>query len=69
MHLHPVTSSFITHIGHDPALQELHVKMRSGETYAYYGVSEEAHADLMSATSLGKHYNSHIQGQYEGRKL
>lgn len=56
-------------IGHDEDTLELHVKMTSGSTYAYSNVPVSVADDFRSATSVGRHFNDHIRGQYEGRKL
>lgn len=69
MNLQPVKSSAIAAIGHDEDTLDLHVKMVSGATYCYSGVTVEVADEFVSATSVGKHYNNFIKGQYEGRKL
>lgn len=53
MIMKPVKSSNITHIGHDGDM--MHVTYKSGNTYAFKDVSQEQHAELMSAESHGKH--------------
>lgn len=69
MNLQPVKSSAIAAIGHDEDTLDLHVKMTSGDTYCYSGVSCEVAGDFMGSTSYGRYYNNFIKGQYEGRKL
>jgi len=65
----PVKSSFIESIAHDEDSATLQVRLKSGHTYEYTGVGDHEHAELMSATSIGQHYNTHIVGQYPSRKL
>jgi len=43
----------------------MEVEFNNGKVYTYRGVSEEDHADFISADSVGKHFNHHIQGKYE----
>ena len=64
----PVKSSAIRSIGHDAEKQILHVEFNSGQVFEYTGVTEEQHADLISATSIGKYYNENIVGKFPGRK-
>ena len=61
----PVKSSAIKSVGHDPETNMMEVEFQSGHVYTYKDVPEEAHADFISSTSIGKHFNNHIQGNYE----
>jgi hypothetical protein len=54
-------STAIAAVGHDPETNTLHVRFHSGRTYAYPGVSAEAHGKFMDAESLGKHFSKHIR--------
>lgn len=67
--MHYVDSSNIEAIGYDAAAQELHVRfLKSGATYAYYGVEEWVFQELMQADSKGRFLNANIKGRYnEGR--
>ena len=69
MQMTPVKSSNISAIGYDPATKELHVKFKSGETYAYGNVDEKAHAALMAAPSIGGHLSKTIKPNHPARKL
>jgi hypothetical protein len=69
MQMAPVKSSNISAIGYDSATKELHVKFKSGETYAYSNVDEKAHAALVGATSIGGHLNKAIKSNHPARKL
>ena len=56
-------------MGHDPETSKMRVQFHTGHTYEYEEVSEEQHADFISADSIGKHFNNHIQGKFQGRRL
>lgn len=64
----PVKSSSLAAIGHDPATNTLSVKFKSGETYTYADVSADHHAKLMSAESIGSHFQKNIRGAFNGVK-
>jgi hypothetical protein len=64
----PVKSSSLAFVDHDPASGVLSVKFKSGETYTYAGVSADHHAKLMSADSIGSHFQKHIRSKFEGKK-
>lgn len=61
MTLTPVVSSNVAAVGHDPATSTLHVRFKSGKTYAYHGVPAEKHQALLSAASIGVHLNKFIK--------
>lgn len=68
--MHYVDSSNIEAIGYDPASLELHVRfLKSGATYAYYGVEEWVFQELMRADSKGTYLNTNIKGRYQEAKL
>lgn len=61
----PVTSSQITHLGHDPATKTLAIrfpsKTGSGSLYHYKNVSAEDFAAFIGAESIGSHFGKHIK--------
>ena len=63
-----VKSSTISHVGYDPATNELRIRFTHGGEYLYRGVSPEEHAKLMAAESIGKHFMKNIRSQYTGAK-
>lgn len=63
-----VKSSIISHVGYDPAMNELRIRFTRGGEYLYKGVSQEEHAALMAAESIGKHFQAHIRPQHTGAK-
>lgn len=66
--LTPVKSSLITHVGHDPANNELQVRFHGtgdkvkGKLYRYGNVTEEQFAEMMAAKSIGGYYCRIIRG-------
>lgn len=66
----PVSSSAISAIAYDEGTQTLNVRfLPSGHEYAYENVTRSEHTALVSATSLGKHFNAHIKTTHEFKKL
>jgi hypothetical protein len=63
----PVQSSHVHSIGYDEDKQELHVRYATGKTYAYEGVSQDEHDDLMGASSIGSHLHNEIKPRFAGR--
>lgn len=69
MEMQEVKSSTIAHVGYDDETKVLTVRFRSGGVYVYADVSTEAHQALMSAESVGKHFQANIRDKYVTRKL
>lgn len=59
--LHPVKSSNIAAIGHDPETNTLVVEFKKGGKYAYSPVTEEGYLALSSASSIGKYFHGNIR--------
>lgn len=61
--LHPVESSQVKAIGHDPATNTLAVQFTHGlgSIYHYPGVTAEQHQAFVGAKSIGKHFGQHIK--------
>lgn len=59
-----VSSSNITSIGYDSSTQTLEIEFHEGEVYQYYGVPENIHDELMSASSHGIYHNVNIRKSY-----
>jgi frataxin-like iron-binding protein CyaY len=57
MIMHPVDSTNVASVGYDPEKKELAVRFRNGATYVYSGVKPEEHEALVSADSVGRHFN------------
>lgn len=61
----PVKSSNLSAVGYDPATRALTVQFKSGASHHYADVSPEAHAALMAAESVGKHFHAHIRSAHK----
>ena len=55
-----VKSSNVHGYHYDPANQMLHIKFKTGKTYAYGGVPQAAVDNLVKADSFGSHVARHI---------
>lgn len=67
--LHPVESSNIEAVGHDPATNTLRIRFKSGGTYDYADVTAKKHQEMLSAESLGQHFHRQIRGRHKFTKL
>lgn len=68
--MHYVDSSSIEAIGYDPDSQELHVRfVKSGETYAYYGVEDWVFQEFMQVDLKGSYFNTKIRDRYQYAKV
>lgn len=65
----PVNSSNVEAIKHDKERNELHVRFKSGQSYAYENVPGEAVDALKASPSIGSHLSKHFNGKYQHRKL
>jgi hypothetical protein len=67
----PVKSSNVRSVGWAPGEQEgigtLEVEFMGGQVYIYADVPESEYQALLGATSVGKHLNARIIGQYDER--
>jgi hypothetical protein len=66
--VHPVKSSNIEAIGHDPETQTLHVHFKGGGAYHYSDVPAPKYQALMDAPSKGSHFAQHIRGKHRAEK-
>lgn len=69
MNMIPVTSSNLSAVGYDPQTLEMVVSFSYGGSYLYPGVRADEHEALMSAESIGKHFNSQFRNREGTRKL
>lgn len=73
--LHPVTSSQIVAIGHDPETKTLAVKFKSfkpdepDRLYHYAGVPAVVYAEMQKAESVGKYLNANIKTQFKHTRI
>ncbi len=65
-----VTSSAIEALAYDEVAKELRVRFRpSGAEYAYSNVTVAEHTALVTAGSVGQHFNAHIKNSHPFVKL
>jgi hypothetical protein len=64
MHLTPVKSDAVTHVGHDG--KDLTVLYRGGRRYVHRNVPEQRYKQLLASDSIGRFLNDHIRKQYPG---
>ena len=69
MTMHRVKSSNIKAIGYDEPTKTMRVEFHSSGTYEFQNVSAAKHQRLMSAESVGKHFQAHIRHSHDYRKL
>jgi hypothetical protein len=61
-----VDSTTFSHVGYDPAAQQLTVVFReSGDTYVYRGVGADVYQGLLAADSIGAYYHEHIRDRFQ----
>jgi hypothetical protein len=65
-----VSSSTLSAVGYDPAMQTHRVAFIGGGLYEYSGVPASVHSGLMSPSSLGSYFDAQIKkGSYRCRKI
>lgn len=69
MDMKPVKSDSIEAIGYDNDQKLMHIKFKSGQTYAYDGVPVDVHAALILAPSAGRHFHANIRHAFTARKV
>lgn len=69
LELHPLKSSAISGMHHDPATGKLTVEFSSGKRWEYDDVPLEKAESLRGAQSPGAYFGSKIRGLFTGREL
>ena len=65
MQMIPVDSEAIRAVGYDPVTMRLHIRFdQGGHTYTFCRVPQNIYEGLMSSSSKGSYYSSHIRGRY-----
>jgi hypothetical protein len=63
-------SSTITGVGYDADASLLEVTFKSGDTYRYAGVTQDAYDKLMAPGSIGSNFRQHIKdGGFEYERV
>lgn len=65
----PVSSSNLRSVGFDPTSGILEIEFKNGSVYQYDNVPFSEYRALMSASSHGKYFSSHIKKSYTYRKI
>jgi KTSC domain len=65
----PVSSSSLASIGYDTMTASLDVEFNNGRVYRYFEVPAHAYDRLLTAPSLGAHFNRYIRNSYRFAKL
>jgi len=64
-----VKSSMIHSVGYDPGSKAMRIAFHGGNVTQYEGVPAHLHAALMSAPSVGKHFNQNFRYKFEGKRI
>lgn len=67
MQMVPVSSSNLASVGYENGT--LHIRFHSGGLYSYSNVPVAIYQGLMSASSKGRYFHSHIRGRYGDRRI
>lgn len=62
-------SSHIDAVGYDAGTQELHVRFKSGKTYAYMGVPRKDADFVLNGESPGTALHDFIKGIYDHKQV
>lgn len=65
--LTPVTSSNITHVGHDG--QHVYVKYRNGDTWRYEDFSRPNYDEMINSGSVGTYVHQFVKPNHKGTKV
>jgi hypothetical protein len=60
-----VHSSCMRAVGYDPTTRRMKITFTEGKTYDFCGVPEHIFNGLLSASSKGTYYNTHIRDRYQ----
>ena len=61
-------SSVISAADYDPDARTLDVTFTTGRRYTYFGVPDREYDGLITASSAGEYFNTHIRGEYDFRE-
>lgn len=68
MTIQKVQSSFISGIGYESSTKIMVVQFATGSSETHTGITPNQHKALMSAGSIGSHYNSHFKSKGNSTK-
>jgi len=61
----PVNSTLIAGVGYEANSTLLHLELRDGSLYRYFGVPVEVYEGLLAAESKGAYFNRRIRGSFQ----
>jgi hypothetical protein len=64
-----VSSSTIRGIGYDGGSMTLEIEFNDGRVYQYQGVPQSEYEALISAGSIGSHFNARIRNRFSGARI
>lgn len=65
----PVDSTSLASIGFSPEHNVLEIEFRNGLVYAYFGVPQALHDELLAAKSKGTFMNRFIRGHFPHQRV
>lgn len=69
MNMIPVSSSVVSKVGYDPALEILRIEFHKGTLYEYSNVPSMEFDALLLAGSIGGYFNRHIRNKYSYSRI
>lgn len=64
-----VSSSMINSIGYESKTQKLRIEFSKGQEYVYFDVPSHVYRDLMSASSVGRHFIANVRDYYQYERV
>jgi len=64
-----VISTELRSVGYDEDRRTLEVEFHRGGTYCYFDVESSVNAELMSTSSKGRYFNTHIKDRYSYQRV
>lgn len=69
MHMHPVKSSQIKEIGHDPANNTLAVRFNTGALYHYADFDAKKFEAFRTAESIGSYFGKNVKSIHTYKRI
>ncbi len=64
-----VISSNLSAVGYDSFQMILEIEFNDGAVYQYFGVPQNVHSGLMSASSHGRYFHAYIRNNYRYARM
>ena len=65
----PVSSSNLASVGYSAFSGTLEIEFRGGGVYQYFDVAASEYARLLTASSHGKYFHTHIKDRYSYKRV